>query len=879
MVAMHMKEINVNEILVESSPNAVVPTREKVHVLHVDDDSGFLKIAKQCLETDAPVQVDTAVSVEEALKKLEKEKFDVIVCDYQMPGRNGLDLLRTLRSRGNTIPFIIFTGKGREEVAIDALNLGANQYINKTGESGAVYAELSHSILESARTARAEESLRKSEEKLRAIVSASPDAICIFDLEGNVTEINDAAMRLHGFTNKDQILGKSSFEYVAPKDRSRARVIYGKMIENGGAREAQFTLLTVDGRELFAEVAASVVKDPKGLPVCVAVVMRDVTEQKKARESIRRSEQKYKELFDNAFDAMIVLALDGTVNEANNAILRYGYRKGDIIGKNIINLVPKKFHAVLLKDFAQALKGRPTKNEIQIETPGGTIFVEYTASVLTKDQTIEGVLVILRGLDEQRKLEKTVLESQQKFSGLFSGNPEATVFIDPNLNIVEINPRFMSLFGYSPEEARGKQLNDLVVPRNLIKEGKMLDEKAAEGYVYHDTVRKKKDGSLVPVSVSAAPISVEGRLIGYIGVYKDISEQKKALAQFEGLFTGNPEAAAHLGPDFHILNVNPRFEELFGYSLAEIKGKDINEIIVSSEMQDEGRMLDKKASSGYVYFDTVRKKKDATLIPVSVSAAPIFVQDSIIGHIAMYKDISESKRTEAAVREMMEKTAIMNEKLRVVGGLTRHDVHNKLSIITGNLYLDKKLTSDPKLMESFKDMELACNMVVQIFNFAKDYERLGVEELAQIDLEDSIRQSISLFSDLKGVNIMNECHGLTVFADSLLRQLFYNLIDNSLKYGDKLTQIKIHYEEIERKQIKLVYEDDGIGIPQDMKANLFREGFTSGKGTGYGLFLIKKMTEVYGWNIRETGEFGKGARFVITIPKLNEQEKENYQIS
>jgi DNA-binding NtrC family response regulator len=102
----------MNETAVESSAKLVLDLNEKIRVLHVDDDSSFLKITKQCIEMEAPVQVDTAISVEEALKKLEKERYDVIVSDYQMPTKDGLEFLKELRENGNTTPFIMFTGKG-----------------------------------------------------------------------------------------------------------------------------------------------------------------------------------------------------------------------------------------------------------------------------------------------------------------------------------------------------------------------------------------------------------------------------------------------------------------------------------------------------------------------------------------------------------------------------------------------------------------------------------------------------------------------------------------------------------------------------------------------------------------------------------------------
>ena len=118
-----------------------------------------------------------------------------------------------------------------------------------------------------------------------------------------------------------------------------------------------------------------------------------------------------------------------------------------------------------------------------------------------------------------------------------------------------------------------------------------------------------------------------------------------------------------------------------------------------------------------------------------------------------------------------------------------------------------------------------------------------------------------------------------VLADSLLRQLFYNLVDNSLKYGKKTKMIKVYYEADDRDKLRLVYEDDGVGILKAEKPKLFKEGYSTGGSTGYGLYLIKKMTEVYGWAIEETGEPGKGAQFTITVPKVNQNGKEIYRIA
>ena len=118
-----------------------------------------------------------------------------------------------------------------------------------------------------------------------------------------------------------------------------------------------------------------------------------------------------------------------------------------------------------------------------------------------------------------------------------------------------------------------------------------------------------------------------------------------------------------------------------------------------------------------------------------------------------------------------------------------------------------------------------------------------------------------------------------MLADSLLRQLFYNFIDNTRKYGKKTTAIRVYFEKTDQENLKLIYEDDGLGVPFENKHSLFTEGFSTGGSTGFGLFLTKKMMDVYGWTIQETGEPGENAKFIITIPRLNKNGKENFQIA
>jgi signal transduction histidine kinase len=229
------------------------------------------------------------------------------------------------------------------------------------------------------------------------------------------------------------------------------------------------------------------------------------------------------------------------------------------------------------------------------------------------------------------------------------------------------------------------------------------------------------------------------------------------------------------------------------------------------------------------------------------------------------EDISGRKSVEEELNKNQLKIGIMNEKLHVVGALTRHDVVNKLAVIKNVVYLlEKQIGDNPKRAKYLQDIDSAIDSSDKIFEFSRLYEQIGAEQQI-VNVEECFNQATHLFSNFGIIKIVNDCQGLEVRADSLLGQLFYSLIDNSLKHGEKVTKIYLHYKKDENG-VKIFYEDNGVGIPYANKPRIFEVGFTTGKGSGLGLFLVKKLIEAYGWAITETGKPGKGIKFEITIP-------------
>jgi PAS domain S-box-containing protein len=269
-----------------------------------------------------------------------------------------------------------------------------------------------------------------------------------------------------------------------------------------------------------------------------------------------------------------------------------------------------------------------------------------------------------------------------------------------------------------------------------------------------------------------------------------------------------------------------------------------------------------KTSQGWKgQFTAVTRK--GRLLPVEITATPIKDENGVsIAYIDIIRDISDRVEAEEKLKEAQHKLELANEKLLVVGGLVRHDISNKMSTLNANAYLAQKRCNLDLLLEA---TATAYTQISRTLAFSRDYEQLGKEQPCFLDVGKVFDEAVKLFPDFQ-LQTINQCSGLTVLADSLLKETFYNLLENTLKYGKTTKQIKLCYCQ-EKSQVKIVYEDDGVGIPDTMKPKLFTEG--CGQGTGLGLYLIKKTVEAYGWQVTENGQPGKNARFEITIPQNN----------
>ena len=725
------------------------------------------------------------------------------------------------------------------------------------------------------------EVLMESEEKFRILAENSPNMIFI-NRKGRVVYANKKAEEVMGYKQEEFCSPNFDFlDLIASESRELVKSAFGRHMNSEEVAPFEYKLVTKKGRTMDAIINTKLI-EYGGEPAILGVVT-DITDQKKAERMALESQQKFKALFMGNPEATAYVGPDSLVRDVNSRFSElFGFTFDEAVGKTILELIVPEDKMVEGEMLAkEAVKGYFYHDSVRKRKDGSHVPVSVSAAPVVIEGKLAGTICMYKNITQQKKMEQSLKESEEKLRAIIENTNCVYYSKGTDQVLTYVSPQVRQIFGYKPEEALGKWQTILSDnPLNL--RGIELAQKAVDTGEQQPPCELEfvgKDGRKVWVEVRESPVVRDGKTVAIVGAATDITDRKKAeqafqenKQKFEGLFKGNPEATVYLDPDMRIVDANPRFASLFGYSLDEVKGRLLDDLVVPKNLVEEGSMLNRKAVEGYVYHDTVRARKDGSLVPVSISAAPIFIQNKLIGSIGVYKDISAQKSAE-------KKLEMMNEKLRVVGGLTRHDVRNKLSVISGNIFLDaKRLKDNPAALESLKDMQTACEQIVSIFEFARHYEKLGVEELAYINVEETVQEAASLFSDLR-TKITNECHGLTVLADSLLRQVFYNLIDNSAKYGQKTTQIRIRYEKAAQDELKLIYEDDGVGIPAADKSKLFKEGYSTGGGTGHGLFLIRRMMEVYGWTIHETGEPSRGAQFTITIPRINQKGRENYLIN
>ncbi len=724
------------------------------------------------------------------------------------------------------------------------------------------------------------------------LFEAASDSIMVHDLNGKLIYFNESAYKTRGYT-KEQFQSLTIKDIEMPGD---PKFFGSKMKELRKFGEATFEAVNLrkDKSTFTVEIHAQLIDfDDQKL---ILSTVRDISERKAAEEELRESQEKYEITFESSMDALMLLDDKGFFDCNTATLSLFGCKSVEEFTK----YHPADLSPNLQPDGSSSLEsannhikkalstGKDSFFWVHKRTDGSTFPAEILLTkILLKNRDV--LQATVRDITERKKAEEALKKSEEEYSSLFvnmvDGFAYCKMIFDESEKPVDfvylqINDAFEKITGLKKELVLGKNVTQAIPG---IRE--------ANPELFEIYGRVALTGKTERFEIFLKPLNMWLQVTVYCpskgyfaAIFEDTTERKRveqnlkeAEEKHRTLLNVANVLVQSVDAQGKYLFVNEEWKKALGYTDLDMEKITMTDVVRKDHLQYCMNIFQEVMNGLSIHdVESVFVAKNGREIVVSGNACPIFKDGKFVSTVAFFVDITERKKNEEKLKENSQRIELMVEKLRVVGSLTRHDVRNKLSTVTGYAYLLKKKHADkPDIVEGLNKMEQSVKETVKIFEFAKLYEQLGAEELTYISVEDKINEATTLFSGSLP-KIISECHGLEVLADSFLRQLFYNFIHNTLKHGKKATTIKVYCEKTKQDTLKLIYEDDGVGVSLANKTQLFHEGFSTGGSTGFGLFLTKKMMDVYGWAIIEDGEPGNGAKFTITIPKLNIKGKANY---
>jgi signal transduction histidine kinase len=234
---------------------------------------------------------------------------------------------------------------------------------------------------------------------------------------------------------------------------------------------------------------------------------------------------------------------------------------------------------------------------------------------------------------------------------------------------------------------------------------------------------------------------------------------------------------------------------------------------------------------------------------------PQLVGERSAGRVWSLHDITAQRHAEEAIRAT-------NNKLILLAGITRHDILNQITALSAYLELVRQKATDADSSGNLGTMAKILEVIRLQLEFTRDYQDLGVREPVWQDTGAVFSRASGSFAE-RGITFRCDTPVAEVYADPLIERVFYNLIDNSIRHGERVSEIRL-YSQKAGPDLILVYEDNGTGVHPEEKEKIFAKGF--GRHTGLGMFLVKEILSITGITIRENGVYGQGARFEICVP-------------
>jgi len=566
---------------------------EDMKILHIDDDQDILWLAKKYLEKENErLDIETATSASEGLKLIEQEGFDLVVSDYAMPEMNGLEFLKQLREESD-IPFILFTGKGREEVAMKALNLGANRYLRKSHDVRTQYKMLAEDVVQLIQLHRAGEDLKRSQERLELALKGGRAGLWDWYLDTGNCVYNEQYARMLGYSLDElQPTTKETWRKLChPDDAEKSdRIFHEHIAGERDVYECELRMKHKNGQWIWVRDRGQVVEwDDEGNPIRVSGTHVDITDKKKAENALRRKTEE-QDLLLNSSPTQIWYLKDintyGAVNEAHARFV--GITKEQLEYTKMDDFLSDKEAEICRIGNRRVFRtGKQIHTEEWLRNSKGEkrlIAITKTPK-LDPDGDVKYVVCSGHDITERRRVRENLRRSKEKYRTIVSSMQDSIFVYDDNNVHVDYYVSDKSQLVAPPEEFMGKAIDD-VLPIEVANE-------------YIECMNRVRETG--EVETFDYPLRIDGEVRWFssrlgehengediISVVREITERKNAenKLRFQShILNSIDDTVITVDLSGKITYVNKAFTNLVGMSPNELIGKPVEIFADKSEMR------------------------------------------------------------------------------------------------------------------------------------------------------------------------------------------------------------------------------------------------------------------------------------------------------
>jgi PAS domain S-box-containing protein len=445
--------------------------KSNIKLLFIDDDPDdrilTIRELKKKFRNIEILEVKNRKEFEQALKM----DFDVVITDYRLSWSDGIKVLKEIKKKKPHVPVLMFTASGNEEIAVEAIKSGLDDYILKSPEYlGRLPYAVKSAIEKKIKEIEVEE-LRKriedSEMMYRTLVENANDGIAIVQ-EGRVKFLNKRLAEMWG-GSVEEMLNTPFTDYVHPDEVGKISEYYRKRLAGEDVPSIYNSIFVRKSGDIaYVEVNASVIAY-KGKPAVLAII-RDVTEKKELEEELNRKNLWFRSLVEHSADIMMVIDGGGKINYISPSVERVaGYKPEELQGKNVFEFAYPDDIEFISKELLYLLEHPDEVKTIEfraIHKDGRIVPVEATGRNLLQNPAVEGIVVNFRDITERKEAERKIKESEEKYRKMFEISPALLAILDEDGVFVEANPAMVRSLGLNPV---GKSIYD-ILPENLAEE-------------------------------------------------------------------------------------------------------------------------------------------------------------------------------------------------------------------------------------------------------------------------------------------------------------------------------------------------------------------------------------------------------------------------